>query len=300
MNGTAAQNFDPSGTLTETAALSAAFEAGYVHLRAGLCKREVMGTEFRLRLRSEKLFREFLQCSLQIREGNMFVNDHSLDLVERRRVGCVHFVGAEYSSRRDHTDRQLSFFHNTGLYRGGLGTEQDGIIDEKSILFVSCRMVLRNVQLGKVIVRIFYLRSFYNFVSHADKNTFHFFQSDGVWMTVSDSGFLRRKGYVDHFRLHFFLPDSFLQVLLRLLKKLLDLCPCLIDKLSHLRALFRSYILHSLQNGGELAFFSKISHFDFVQLIRSVCFLNPFSGRLRQFLKLFLHIHGSCLLLICV
>ena len=215
-------------------------------------------------------------------------------------MGGIHFIGAEHSSRRDHTDRQLSFFHNTGLYRRCLGTEQDRIIDEKSILFVSCRMILRDIQLCKIIVRIFYFRSFYNLVAHADKNTFHLFQGDGIGMAVSDPGLLCRKGYVDHFRFHFFFPDSFLQVLLRLFKKFLDLCSCLIYKLPHLGTFLGSHVLHSFQDRGKLALLSKISHFNFVELVRAVCFLNPFSGGFRQFLKLFLHTHGSFLLLICV
>ena len=45
--------------------LAAAFEAGHIHLGAGLGEGEVMGTEFYLRvLRSEQLLRELGQRSL--------------------------------------------------------------------------------------------------------------------------------------------------------------------------------------------------------------------------------------------
>ena len=98
MNGTASQDLDPAGAFAETASFASAFEAGYVHLSAGLCKREMMGTEFRLCLRSEKLFGELFQGSLKIRESDMFVNDHSLDLMEGRGMCGVYLVGTENSS----------------------------------------------------------------------------------------------------------------------------------------------------------------------------------------------------------
>ena len=53
MNGTAAQNFNPSGSFTEAAAFASAFEAGYIHFCTRLSKREVMRAEFRLCFRSE-------------------------------------------------------------------------------------------------------------------------------------------------------------------------------------------------------------------------------------------------------
>ena len=45
--------------------------------------------------------------------------------MEGRRMGRIHFIGTEYSSRCDHTDRQLALFHDTDLYRRGLGTQHD-------------------------------------------------------------------------------------------------------------------------------------------------------------------------------
>ncbi len=46
MYHTAAQDLDPTGALTEPAALTAALKAGDIYLRTGLCEREMMGTEF--------------------------------------------------------------------------------------------------------------------------------------------------------------------------------------------------------------------------------------------------------------
>src|SRR5699024_10211773 len=95
----AAQDLDPAGTCAETAAFASVFKAGYVHLCTWLCKREVMRTEFCLGLRSEKFFGKFFQSSLQICEGNIFVNNQAFDLMERRRMGSVHLVRTEHTSR---------------------------------------------------------------------------------------------------------------------------------------------------------------------------------------------------------
>ena len=60
-------------------------------------------------------------------------------------VSCIHFIGAEYTSWRNHADGQSACLHDSGLYRGGLGAEHDILIDIEGILFILCRMVWRNV-----------------------------------------------------------------------------------------------------------------------------------------------------------
>src|SRR5699024_7656067 len=106
-------------------------ETAYVHLGAWLREREMMRTEFCFCLRSEQFLRKHFQCSFQIGEGDMFVNDKSFDLVEGRRMGCVHLIRTEHTSRRDHTDRQLALLHHAGLYRRSLGTENNLIIEDR-------------------------------------------------------------------------------------------------------------------------------------------------------------------------
>lgn len=64
VNHTAAQDLDPAGSFTETASFASALEAGNIHLCAWLCEREVVGTEFRLSLRSEQFFGKLLQSTL--------------------------------------------------------------------------------------------------------------------------------------------------------------------------------------------------------------------------------------------
>ena len=125
MNHTAAEDLNPAAALAETAAGSAAFEAGHIHLGAGLREGEVMGTEFRLGLRSEKLFRELCQSTFKVCKGDAFVYNQALDLMERRRMGSVHLIGTVNTSRGKHTDRKLALLHDTGLYRRSLEYKHD-------------------------------------------------------------------------------------------------------------------------------------------------------------------------------
>ena len=99
MYHTAAQDLDPAAALAETAALTAALEAANVHLRTGLCEREMMRTELCLCLRTEQLFCKLCQGTLQICKGDILIDNQTLDLMEGRRMGCIHFVGTEYTSR---------------------------------------------------------------------------------------------------------------------------------------------------------------------------------------------------------
>ena len=117
MYHTAAENLDPAAALAEPAACAVALEAGDIHVRAGFGEREMMRAELGFRIRPEQLAGKFSQSSLKVREGDILINNQSLYLVERRRMRCVHFVGTEYTSRRNHTDRQLSLFHHTRLHR---------------------------------------------------------------------------------------------------------------------------------------------------------------------------------------
>ena len=64
MNHAAAQNLDPAGTLTETAAGTSALETGYIHLGARLREREMVRTELYLCLRPEQLLGKLRQRSL--------------------------------------------------------------------------------------------------------------------------------------------------------------------------------------------------------------------------------------------
>ena len=175
MHHTAAKNLNPARPLAETASLPSALEAGNVHLRAWLRKREMMGTELRLRIRPEQLFRKYLQRSFQIRKGNVLVNNQTFKLMERRGMGGVHFVGAEHTPRRNHTDRKLPLLHHTGLNRGRLGTQHNLLIHIEGILLILSRMPVWDIQLLEIIHVVLYVRPLYHLVAHADENTLHLF-----------------------------------------------------------------------------------------------------------------------------
>ena len=270
MYHTAAQDLDPARALAETASLSAAFEAAHIHLRAWLREREMMGTEFRLCLRPEQLLCEYLQGSFQIREGNMLVNDQSLNLMEGRRVGSIHFVGTEYPAWRDHSDRQLSLLHDTCLHRGGLGTQHNIFINIESILLVLCRMIRRNIQFFKIIQVVFHLRPFHNLISHSHEDPLHLFQGDGVGMPVADAVLLRRQRHVDDLGFELLLADHLLHFLLCLFHDRFDGGPRLVHKLAHLRAFLRRNILHPFEYGGQLPLLPKEPHAYVIEPFRHI------------------------------
>ena len=62
---------------------SAAFKAGNIHLSTWLCEREVMRSELNLSLRTKQFLGKLCQCSLQVRESYIFINNQSFNLMER-------------------------------------------------------------------------------------------------------------------------------------------------------------------------------------------------------------------------
>ena len=130
---------------------------------------------------------------------------------------CVYFVRTEYTSRCDHTDREFSLLHHTGLYRRCLCTKYDILINIESILLILSRVICRDVQFLKVVQIILNFRSFYNLISHTYEDTLYFFQRDCVRMSVSNTVLLRWKCYVDHFCFQLLLTDCLLHSCLRFL-----------------------------------------------------------------------------------
>ena len=131
----------------------------------------------------------------------MLVNDKSLNLMEAWRMGCIHLIGTVNPARSNHADWQFLGFHGVYLGAGSLGSQNKFLIDIKSILLILCRMVRRNIQSFKVIIILFNFRSFNHLITHANENTLHFFQRNGVWMAVAHIALLCRKGDIDDFRL---------------------------------------------------------------------------------------------------
>ena len=138
----------------------------------------------------------------------MLINDKSFNLMERRRMRCIHLIGTEYPSGRQHTDWQFSFLHLMYLRTGCLRTKQNVPADIESILLIFRRMVRRNIQRFKVIIVGFYIRSLNNLVSHSDKNTLYLFHRNRIGMTVAYFTLLGRQSYVDYLCLHLGFPFS--------------------------------------------------------------------------------------------
>ena len=116
MDHAAAKDLDPAAALAESAALAVAFEAAHVHLGAGLREGEMMGAELHPGICAEEFSGKFLQSPFQIGKGNILVNNQTLNLMEGGRMGRIHLVGAEDSSRCNHTDWELSLLHHACLH----------------------------------------------------------------------------------------------------------------------------------------------------------------------------------------
>ena len=156
-----------------------------------------MGAEFGLRILTEQLLGKYLQGAFQVCKGDILVHHQSLDLMEGRGMGGIHLIGTEHSAGGDHTDGQLTLLHDPRLYRGGLGSQHDVLVDIERILLILGRMVGRDVQLLKVVQVILHLGAFHHLIAHANEDPLYLFQGDGVGMTVSHVILLGRKGHVD-------------------------------------------------------------------------------------------------------
>ena len=200
----------------------------------------------------------------------MFVDYQTFDLMEGRRMGCIYFVRTEYTSRCDHTNRQFPFFHGSRLNRRSLGTKQNAVCDKESILFVTSRMIFRNIQFGEVVICILNFRSFHNFITHTDKNSFYFFQCNGIRMTMTNVCFFCRQCDIDYFCCHLCFPQFFLQTGFCLLHHSFNFCPGFIHHLSYFRTIFRSYILHTFQHRSKLSFFTKEIYSYIIQFVQGV------------------------------
>ena len=83
MNHSAAKDLNPSLSFAETAALTATLEAGYIHLGTRLRELEMMRTELNLCVFTKQSLCKLLKRSLQIREGDVLIDNKSLDPHDR-------------------------------------------------------------------------------------------------------------------------------------------------------------------------------------------------------------------------
>ena len=83
-------------------------------------------------------------------------------------MGCV-VVTAENASCHQYFERRLHLLHAADLPAGGLGAQEKIFRDIEGILLVPCRVILRGIESGEVVVVIFDFRSLVVNKSHAGK-----------------------------------------------------------------------------------------------------------------------------------
>ena len=289
MYRTAAEDLNPALALAEPAALAAALEAADIHLGAGLGEREVMRAELNLGFRSEHLLCKLCQGSLQVCEGDVLIHHKSLDLMEGRGMGGIHFVGAEYAARRNDADRGLGLLHDADLHAGGLAAQKDILVDIEGILLISCRMSLRNIQSLEIVDVILYFRTIDYFIAHARENPLQLFSGNGIRMAVADDISLCRQGDIDGLPLQLCFSGLCRQNRLGLLQPVFNELSRIIDHLADLRTIFRCHVLHASENGGQLALLSEIRYADIIQLLKRIRGTNGLHGLFFDSFQLFLH-----------
>ena len=88
MNHTRTAELEPAG-LTDPAAFGVTNRAGDVHLEARLGEPEVVRPDPHPSLGTEKLLNEVVKGALQLGDGNVFINQQPVELVEHRHVRRV-------------------------------------------------------------------------------------------------------------------------------------------------------------------------------------------------------------------
>ena len=205
-----------------------------------------MRSELHLCLLAKQLSCKLCKCSLEVGKRDISVDHKPLNLMERRRMCGVYLICTKHTPRRDHSYWKSAFFHLMHLYARCLCSEQDIAVDVKSILLILCRMVCRNIERLEVIIIFLHLGTFYNLISHADKDALYLLECDCVGMAVPHTVFLRGQCHVNHLRLHARLPKLSLHAGLCLIEHPLNLCSGFIYKLSDFGPVLRRHVLHTL------------------------------------------------------
>ena len=156
-----AEELDPS-VPAHGAAGAVAEEARHAHLRAGLDEREVRGTEADAALLTEQSSRHRLEGALQVREGDPFIHDERLHLVEDRQVRGVGRLATVDAPRRDDVHGWRLRLHRSYLDRARLrAEEQFGMAGDRhvqGVLHGPRGMVLGDVQRLEVVPVVLDLR----------------------------------------------------------------------------------------------------------------------------------------------
>ena len=237
-----------------------AVEALDIHLRRGFGKREVVGTEAHHGILTVKAFDEYLKGAFKVSHGNALVHHKSLYLVEQRRVGGVHCVGAVNAPRCDNSYRGLLLFHNAHLNRRGLGAKQHVFGDIEGILSISCGVILREVQRLEVIIVGFHLGTLGNGKAHADENILNLVKNKVKRVLLTGGAGRARKRYVNCFGSKLLFKHMLPDMSVRLFKFIFDFGANLVRHLTDNRAFLRGKPAHLLEYGSQLALFTKVAN----------------------------------------
>src|SRR5690606_21418111 len=148
-----------------------------VHFGTGFGKRKIGGTKSHLYIFAKHFLHKKVQCLFKVGKAYRFINIQAFYLVKKTmRTGADGFV-AVHSTGTDDSDRELSLLHFSDLHIAGMGTQQPVgaafalcTVYIKSILHVTCGVIFRQIQGGKIVKVIFYFGSFSNGKTQALKN----------------------------------------------------------------------------------------------------------------------------------
>ena len=137
--------------------------------------------------------------------------------MKHRRMGGI-IIGTENTSRGKNFNRRFFVFHNMNLSCRCLGTQKEFRREVEGILHISCRVVLRRIQCGKVVVIGLNLSSLVYLKAHSCKDIDELFPNQGNRVKVSDGYLFCRQCEVDFFRLIFLLQLALFHLLFHFLE----------------------------------------------------------------------------------
>ena len=265
-----AEDFDPSRTLADGAALATAERTGNIDFHRRFREREVGRTETDLATFTEHAVRHELERSLEIRQRHMFANDQTFTLHELMRMGRIIVVAAVHLARADQLDRQLTVrrFELTHLNGCRMRTQQRIGINVEGILHIACRVVLRNVGKLKVVIILFHFRTFGNLVAHADEQILKLLLDHHQRMHRSVRALIASQRNVDLLFFQAFIELKDAQCLLTLVQSACDRLLAHIDLLAIGRLLFLGKLAHRIHQILDKALLAKIFDADVLEIFQ--------------------------------
>ncbi len=185
MNHSAAQDLDPPGLLAQVASAPLAEHASDVDLRTGLDEREVAWTKAHRRAGPVEPLRELRQDALEVRHGDVLVDEEGLDLVKHRRVRHV-VVAAIHAARRDEGHGRLVRGHGANLHVAGVRSQKVPGGGPEAVLHVRGRVIGRKAELREVVLLQLHVRTVMHGEAEAAEDGDDLLAHDGDGMLVTE------------------------------------------------------------------------------------------------------------------